>query len=254
MDLFVPLRSAGRVVLAHQVDVGVGAQIVGHESQHRLGFLDQTRHDQVADDQSAPRQALVVEYEVADLPAHLPDVPRGDLEVLPLAEVAARQFARRQLEIRHVDAYHAIHQPQAVRAVVGARVVDDREPQAFLHGQRECLEDLRHDVLGCHPVDVVAADLLQLQHHRREPSGVGLVSLHLPGHVEVLAEDAAQVAAAEEDRSRAAPAAQAVLFAEVREVRRDRRPAADFAEPALVGQSVDRALARADPARSAEQL
>jgi hypothetical protein len=67
-------------------------------------------------------------------------------------------------------------------------------------------------------VDVMAADLLQLQHHRSEPLGRRLPTLDLPRDVEVLAKDAAQVAVGEEDRARAVPAAQAVLLAEVRKV------------------------------------
>ena len=64
----------------------------------------------------------------------------------------------------------------------------------------------------------------------------------------VLAEDAAQVAAAEEDRARAAHAAQAVLLPEVREVRCDDRVPADAAQARLVAESIHFAQPRADAA------
>ena len=70
----------------------------------------------------------------------------------------------------------------------------------------------------------------------------------------VLAEDAAEVAAGEEDRPRAAPAAEAVLLAEVREVGGDHRVPPDRAETGDVGSTVDLAAARADEAALAEQL
>ena len=68
------------------------------------------------------------------------------------------------------------------------------------------------------------------------------------------AEDAAKVAAGEEDRPRPAGAAQAVLLAEVREVGGDDGVAADRAQARDVGAPVDLAAARADDAALAEQL
>jgi hypothetical protein len=41
-----------------------------------------------------------------------------DREVLALAEIAAGLFASRELEVRHVDVDHAVHQLKAVGAVV----------------------------------------------------------------------------------------------------------------------------------------
>jgi hypothetical protein len=70
----------------------------------------------------------------------------------------------------------------------------------------------------------------------------------------VLAEDAAEVAAGEEDRSRAAVTPQAVLFAEVREIGSDDRVPSDRAEAGDVGAPVDLAAAWTDDAALAEQL
>jgi hypothetical protein len=69
----------------------------------------------------------------------------------------------------------------------------------------------------------------------------------------VLAEDAAQIAAAEEDRARAAHAAQAVLLTEMSEVRRDNRVAPHPAQPRLIAEPIDLAQPRADAAAILEQ-
>jgi hypothetical protein len=68
------------------------------------------------------------------------------------------------------------------------------------------------------------------------------------------AEDAGEVAAREEDRARAAPAAQAVLLAEVREVRRDDGIAPNRAEPSDVCTAIDLAARRTNHATRAEKL
>jgi hypothetical protein len=69
----------------------------------------------------------------------------------------------------------------------------------------------------------------------------------------VLAEHAAEVAAAEEDRAGAAPAAQAVLLPKGREVRRDDRQPPHAAESGLIAEPVDLAQARADATAILEQ-
>jgi hypothetical protein len=94
----------------------------------------------------------------------------------------------------------------------------------------------------------VAAQLLQLDHHRRQPFGLGLEAGPGLADVGVLAEDAAQVAAGEEDGAAAAPAAQAVFLAVVGEVAADPGEAAGQAGGRLVGQPVDAAVAGAGPA------
>ena len=77
-------------------------------------------------------------------------------------------------------------------------------------------------MLGCHQVNVVAAAVLQLQHHRGQLPRGHRLTVRLPGDAGVLAEHAPQVAAGEEDRARTVPAAQAVLLTEMREMRSGR--------------------------------
>ena len=192
--------------------------------------------------------------ELTDLAVHLQDRLSRHVRVVGPLQVASRRLARPQLEVGHVDVDDPLHQAEAVERVVGARVVDDRQLEAAREGKRQRFEDLRHDVLGRDPVDVVTADRLQLEHHLREPLGCDELALNFPRDVVVLAEDAPEVAAREEDRPRTVPAAEAVLLAEVREVGRDHRVPPDRAQTGDVGPAVDLAAARADDAALAEQL
>jgi hypothetical protein len=133
-----------------------------------------------------------------------------DVRIVGALQIAPRRIARPQLEVGHVDVDDPLHQAEAVERVVGARVVDDRQLEAAVEGERQRFKDLRNDVLGRDPVDVVAADHLKLEHHPGEPLGSDDLPPHLPRDVVVLAEDAAEVASREEDRSGAAPAAEAI--------------------------------------------
>ena len=94
-------------------------------------------------------------------------------------------------------------------------------------------------------VDVVAAGRLQTQHRRRQLAGVQFPPLGKLTDLEILAENAAQVAAAEENRSRPIPAAQAIFFAEVRKGARNPCPPAVLADAGFVFPAVDLSFPRA---------
>ena len=101
-------------------------------------------------------------------------------------------------------------------------------------------------MLGRHEVDVVAAVVLQAEHHAGELVRGELVgpSGRLRG-LPVLAEHAAEVAEAEEDRPAAAVAAQHVLLPEVGKRGGDHRVAPGVAHPSLVGEPVHATVAGA---------
>jgi hypothetical protein len=240
--------------VGHQVHVAARPELLGDEAEDRLGLVELAGHDEVAQDHAPAGQPALVEDEVADLAVHLFDRLACDLGVVRPLEISARPLARPDLEVGHVDVHDAVHQPQAVEAVVRARVVDDRQLEAADDGVGQGLEYLRDDVLRRDPVDVVAADRLELEHHRPEPLRRRALAPNLPRDFVVLAKDAAQVAAAEEDRAGAVTPAQAVLLAEMREVRGDDRPAADRAEAYHVLAPVDLAAARTDDAARSEKL
>jgi len=116
---------------------------------------------------------------------------------------------------------------------VPAGAAGNCRPEARL---RQRLQDLWDDMLGRDEVDVVAAAVLQAEHHRGQPPRGHRLAAYLPGDVEVLAEHAPQVAAGEEDRARAVVSAQAILLAEMREMRGDHGLPADRAQAALIGE------------------
>ena len=97
-------------------------------------------------------------------------------------------------------------------------------------------------MLGRDEVDVVAALALKIEHQSGELLRWALGADGLLADVPVLAEDAAQVAQAEEDRPRAIPAAQAVLLAEVGEGAGDPSIPASVTDPRLVLHAVDMAV------------
>src|SRR5712691_9885323 len=94
----------------------------------------------------------------------------------------------------------------------------------------------------------MAAARLQSEHHGRKLVGRRDVAFDLPAHLEVLAKDTAQVAAAEEDGSGASRAPQAVFLPEVREITADPHIAAGATDGELVRQPVDMAITRAEHA------
>ena len=130
--------------------------------------------------------------------------------------------------------------------VVGARVVDERQPQARRRRRGHRLDDLRHDVLGGHEVDVVAARGLQSSIMAAISAGESSSPDPRLRDVPVLAEDAAQVALAEEDRSRAPEAGEHRLLSGVGERAGDEGVSTRAADSglALVPQGLASARAR----------
>ena len=155
------------------------------------------------------------------------------------------------LEVGHVDVDDAVEEREAVERVVGARVVHDRKPQPERHRFVHRFDYLRDDVLRRDEVDVVAALFLQPQHHRRDLARTVPaldVRPDVLADVVVLAENAPQIAVAEEDRPRAVPISQTVLFAEMREEAGDQCVAARLARRPALLEAVHAAVARADAA------
>src|SRR5271157_1269640 len=97
-------------------------------------------------------------------------------------------------------------------------------------------------MFGRHEVDVVTALTLKIEHKLGDLLRGALRADGLLADVPVLAEDAAQVAQAEEDRPRSIPAAQAILLAEVGEGAGDPCITAGMADPRLVLHAVDVAI------------
>src|SRR6267143_6795000 len=88
--------------------------------------------------------------------------------------------------------------------------------QATLHRDHERFQDLRHDVLGRHEVDVVAAGVLQIEDDLCELAGAYLGAFAELARLKILTKDTAQIAPAEKDRARSVPAAQTIFLAKMR--------------------------------------
>ena len=197
---------------------------------------------------------------------HLLDRGAGARDVVGrLGQLEPRRLVR-VLEVGQVDVDRAVEQPQRLERVVAVGVVDQRQREAAPRGDVHRPRDLRRDVARRDEADVVAPLRLQLEHDRRQPRRVHLarVAGRRPrplADLRVLAMDAVQVAAAEEDVPRAARLAarqvrarQDRLLAEVRGVAGDDRAGRDAAELRLAAQPIDAALPRTDDARREPRL
>src|SRR5262249_53202845 len=155
-----------------------------------------------------------------------------------------------EFEVWHVDVHNPVHPLDAFEAVVSRGVIHERQTQPALHTDHERFKNLRHHVLRRDEVDVVAADLLQIEHDLRKLcSGHFCAFAELAG-LEVLEKDAAQIAPAEKDCARAVPTAQTIFFSEMRERAGYSGEPSTLADANLVVVAIDLAIARANLARS----
>ena len=106
---------------------------------------------------------------------------------------------------------------------------------------------MRDDVLGGDEIDVVATDLLEIEHDAGEFWGVHFGAFAELAGLEILAENAAEIAPAKENRARAVPTAQTIFFAEMRKRAGDTCQSYAFANSDLVIETVDLAVTRANP-------
>ena len=148
------------IVLRHNVDVGVGTEFASDPLHDLVRAGNVARHDQMAEEEAAQRQSVLIHYQRSDLAVHFLDSAPGRLRVIGRAEIAARHLRIPELEVWHIDVNQAVHQFQRIERVVGAGVVNERQPQSALNRDQQRLQDLGHHMLGRHKVDVVAAALL----------------------------------------------------------------------------------------------
>src|SRR5208337_5374059 len=240
--------AAGGMVLHHQIDIGFWTEFAADPVHDFQGSGHTAGHYQVAQENTAQRHTLLIGDERTDLPVHLLDGTACRFGVIRSFRIAAGILGIPELEIRHVDVHYAVHESKGIQRVVGAGVVDQRQTQAVLHCTQERFQNLRHHVFRSHQVDVVAALFLQAQHHAGRLFRFGGTASSQPANFVVLAEDAAQVAPAEEDRSRTTAAAQALFLAEVGKMAADDRVTSGPADFRLVLDAVHVAVAWAKDA------
>lgn len=105
-------------------------------------------------------------------------------------------------------------------------------------------------MFGSDEIDVVAANLLELQHHLGKGFRVYFHPSTGLADVVILAEDTSQIAHGKENSSAAADASETVFFSEVGEVAANQGISPGFADGSLVRQPIDGTITRADPAVS----
>src|SRR5208337_598980 len=179
---------------------------------------------------------------------HLPDRAASGFRVIRSFGIETRLFWVPELEIRHVDVHHAIHEGEGVERVVCARVVNEGEMQASRRRQQQGLKNLWDDMFGSDQIDVVTALRLESQHHFSQFFGLDSPAFALPTNFVVLAEDATQVTPAKEDCARAPLSAEAAFLAVVCKIAADDGVAPRFACFGLVLDSVHVAVAWAESA------
>ena len=110
-------------------------------------------------------------------------------------------------------------------------VPDERQAQPAGGRHRQRPENRGHLVGRRHQVQVVAIPFLEAQKDPGQPLGIEFLAVAAGADLVILAIDAGEVAAAEEDRPRAALATQAVFLTVMRSVPVHNRPLAREAFP-----------------------
>jgi hypothetical protein len=217
VDLGVLGRAEAGTVLIHEVQVGLPRDLLGEEGEHLVRPGDPARQHE----ETALRDPVLVEDQVANLAVHLTYGGPIHFDVGAHLGVSAREVGVAVLHVRHVDVDDAVEQGERLEAVVTAGVVDERKPQAPLRRLVHGGDDLGDHVARRDEIDVVAALVLELEHHARDLGRVHLAADPLLRDVPVLTVHAAETAPREEDRARAPPAANRILLAVVGAVARD---------------------------------
>ena len=211
-------RAVTRAVLVHQVDIGIGGDLVGEECEHRFGAGDVPGQYQVAHQQASLGDALFIQLQVTHLAVHLPDRSEVCLNVVTHVGIRVRQPRVTVFHVGHVDINYAVEQGQGFGAVIAAGVVDQRDAQTLAGSDVYRTDDLRYHVTGGDEVDVVTALSLQYQHHPGQLFRFHFMAQALLADLPVLAEDAAQAAPGKEEGARAVHPAQWVFFTVMRAV------------------------------------
>jgi hypothetical protein len=141
--------------------------------------------------QTALRDPLVIDHEVANLTVHLSNRRRSGLwVVISLEGVRAGEIRTLILEIRQIEVDDAFELPYDTGVVVAAAVVDQRDAETALDGVNQGADDVRYDVGRSHQIDVVAAAALEAEHGGCEVAMRKVSAITTVVDLPVLTEDA----------------------------------------------------------------
>ena len=152
------------------------------------------------------------------------------------------------LGIGQIDVDDAIQQAQGCCRLVAAAVVHQRQSKASRDRVRQRSQDLRHKVRRGHQVQIVAALVLELQHHQCQALVIHVLSdVQLADGI-VLAKQAPARAAGKKDRARAPAARDGRFLPGVAIPACHARVGAAAAVASFAGQTIDAAVSRAQGA------
>ena len=200
------------VILVHQVDIGIGGDLVSEKSKHRFGAGDVPGQHEMTNQKTTLGDTLFIQLQITHLAVHLPDRSEAGLHVISHMGIFVGQYGVTVFHVGHVDIDNAVEQGQGFGAVVAAGVVDQRDAQALAGGDVYGTYNLRYDVAGGDEVDIVATLGLQLEHHPGDFFRFYFMAQALLTDLPVLAINAAQAAPGKEDGARAVYATQWNLF------------------------------------------
>lgn len=221
------------MILFHDVDENIPGNVITKPSHYLPSFVLFARHDEMPHQEPFLGDPVGGEAQIADLGVHGSDALHRRTGVIVRFEQPLRRRLGPDLEVRQVDIDQPVEQVERLQRIERGRVVDDGHAQAQLPGAQHGQHDLRDHVLRRDQIDVVhPPHVLQLQVPRRQLPRRGVEAPAPVRDVVVLAKDAAEVAAGEEDGAGAGVALDAGFLAEVR------------------GDDVDRGGFRADQAEA----
>ena len=173
---------------------------------------------------------------------HLLDRLAGDFGVvLRLAQILGH-LGVPKLEVRHVNIHHPVQEPQGLHGIVAPGVVDQGNVEAAGDGRRQRRQDLVDLVAGGDEIDIVAAPLLEIEHHGGQILDADLLAFPPVADLVVLAKNAVQVAVGEKDGAGPLAAHQGVFLAEMGPIRRHHGLIPGAAQPQLPVMPVHQAV------------
>ena len=218
-----PHAVVGRVLVHHR-EVAVVSAGVPHRVEHGAGVISVARQDEVAHHdpplEGAGHAVVAIGVRLAaasipKLPHHLLEGRAGNCRVVTCARERAREARIGIFEVGEPHIHHVPQRAHHLHGLIARGIAHDGQPEAMAAGQTDRLDHMRGEMQGRHEVDVERTLILELEHHVREACGRHLEAEALLRDLVVLAEDAAQRAAREEDGARAALARDRRLFPEV---------------------------------------
>jgi hypothetical protein len=203
-------------VLVQQIQIRIARNLPRDEIEHPLGTGEVSRQDKMAHEETALRDSLLIQDEIADLPVHFLDRRLVRFNIISRLGILAGGLRVSVLHIGHIDIDHSIEQGQRFRAVIASGIVDQRQVKPSLGRNVDSSDDLGDHVARANEVDVVAALVLKLEHHSRQVARFYRSAYAFLTDFPVLAKNAAKIAPAEKDRPRSIPAPEHIFFSMVR--------------------------------------